>query len=220
MASRQNSDPKHDSVVKAAVITAAATILAAVIAAAGAFAAGWLQFRAPGSPTEQAATEGPGSDPATPDTPLEEGVQTTVAPRPEVSYLTELQPVEGEPETGQRAVNARTYEHSVALTGCENAQVGYNLDRRRQRFRAVIGPTDTTKSELVMRFRVLLDGRQLAQHDLKVGQTKGLDLDVTGGLRLLLQAEFGEYYGGSFESYFDHCTDAGEAAVWGDARVS
>ncbi|MBB4939126.1 hypothetical protein FHR32_003431 [Streptosporangium album] len=133
-------------------------------------------------------------------------------------YLSDLQSVEGEAKAGESKANAKTYKNSIILgyNDCsEDFQVGYNLDRKYRHLQATISPADTTRSGIGIRFMAFLDGKNIADHDLVVGQAKRLDVDVEGGLRLVLLSRIHKV-----GSDYQTCPSDGDRAVWGDAQIS
>jgi NPCBM/NEW2 domain len=211
---RRPPHQRSDPTVRVALISATATVLVAVIGGVSAFAVGWLQYRGPGAAAQDPGTAPPASA-SSPTGTTPPGLPSPGAAKTG-SYLADLKLVEGHNVTdlGRRAVSGSSYEHSVALGNfCIGAvrQAGFNLDRRYRRFQAVMGLSDETPSAFELKFRVLLDDKPLASSTLKVGQVERLDLDVSGGLRLLLSAEASTLPGCDREVKAE--------AVWGDARV-
>ncbi|WP_455432947.1 NPCBM/NEW2 domain-containing protein [Streptosporangium soli] len=112
---------------------------------------------------------------------------------------------------GSQKVNGKTYERSLSLRSCySESYVGYDLNRQHKEFGTLIGLSDSAPSGYSIRFQAFLDGKRLVQHDLGVGHTKKLKLDVTGGLRLLLRAQL-----------LSPCLNSTNGvAVWADAWIS
>jgi hypothetical protein len=97
---------------------------------------------------------------------------------------------------------------------CWSDGVEYNLGRRYQRFRAVVGLDDETPSGVEIVFTATLDNKVLAggEHKLAVSEIRKLDLNVAGGNRLVLAVRSD---GSDCHLDRDRVT-----AVWGTPRLS
>lgn len=157
-----------------------------------------------------------------PGEPFEEVVTVNVA-RPSVkTYLTSMEPVEesdsGIEDSGNATLNATTYTNSLWMRTCSgwpyegsSPSVGYDLSRASTRFHAVVGMDDDQVSGSFAQFRVYGDGRLLADQRAALGEPVTLDVDVSGVLRLTIQAT-----GIDCRDY----TDDAVHATWGDPYLT
>jgi len=151
--------------------------------------------------------------------PFTETVVVNVA-RPSVkTYLIELSPVEesgeGISDIGNATLNAETMTNSLWMRTCvyedRSISAGYNLGRAHTRFRTVVGMQDDQVSGSFAQFRVFGDGRLLADVRADLGAPKTIDVDVSGVLRLTIQAT-----GVGCDSY----TNDFVFATWGDPYLT
>jgi len=152
--------------------------------------------------------------------PFTETVVVNVA-RPSVkTYLIELTPVEesdgGLSDTGNATLNAETLTNSLWMASCnwfddQSPSVGYNLSRAYTRFHTIVGMQDDQVSGSFAQFRVFGDGRQLADIRADLGAPQTIDVDVSGVLRLTIQAT-----GVGCNSY----THDPVYATWGDPYLT
>ncbi|GAA3127386.1 NPCBM/NEW2 domain-containing protein [Streptosporangium carneum] len=124
--------------------------------------------------------------------------------------LSELPQVSGGAQHGPADVNGQRYANSVILEvgswwPTPTNAVEYNLSRHWSDLHATVGVSDDAPADTRMRFEAWADNRRLYRKELGLGQSDVMDLDVSGVLRLRLQATLisGEYAN----------------AVWGDAAV-
>ena len=132
------------------------------------------------------------------------------------TYLEDMQPVAGSENSGAYQVNGVTYAHSISVgTGdyCSSSSstVQYNLERQFNSFQATIGLTDQSPATAKVEFDVYLDGNKIFTGVFGLGQSQKINLSVSNGLRLRLDATPIEPSTGSCPGY--------TTAVWGDAEV-
>jgi hypothetical protein len=132
------------------------------------------------------------------------------APSPAVQPLGEFDPIVGSPKVEAADVNGRHYVDNVVLTlnsPWQDANVAeYDLSRDWKSFKAVAGLRDDAPSDAKARFKVFGDGRQLYQKDIFFGRAEKIDINVTGVLRLKLEAAW-------------LAGDDVYSAVWGEASL-
>ncbi len=147
---------------------------------------------------------------------------TLVGPQPTlrspIVYLADIEPVAYDGVSfdmapGTASVNTQTFPKSYIFefTNCSRCTwwSEFNLSRAYSRFDAVIGLSDTSRSDNVIDglvvFDVYSDGRLLTSMEARLGTATPISVNVTNALRLRLQVREGTNY---------------EQAVWGDARIS
>ncbi|HEU5150993.1 MAG TPA: PASTA domain-containing protein [Iamia sp.] len=132
-----------------------------------------------------------------------------VARTPVIGSLAEIGVVGDDcsPNTGEVEVNGETFPNSLYYGAYESdCTAEYNLGRDWERFKATVGLSDDSESTAQVRFEVLVDGTSLFNEVLGLGATAEVDVDVSGGLRLVLRIT-------SLDDYQD------ADGVWGDARL-
>jgi hypothetical protein len=139
-------------------------------------------------------------------------VTLNVARQPQVSYLSDLSPAEGSANEDAVDISGKSYPHSIYLSVVYDAgDVQYDLGRNYRRFRATIGLTDDSGSSASVLYEVFADGRRIYNATLGLGQTRDLDIDMTGVLRLDLRAK---------STTEAPCCPAPDVnAAFGDARI-
>jgi hypothetical protein len=142
---------------------------------------------------------------------------------PRFSYLSDLKPTaveqtpafhrtwpprfDGSLQGGPLRLGGRVYERGIAAT--PRTRITYALDRKQERFAALIGIGDEVAQGGNAVFRVLGDGRELfvAESVLGGSPPRAVLVDVSGIDKLTLEVDFGE------------ALDLGDHCVWADARV-
>jgi len=127
-----------------------------------------------------------------PGRPLTGPVTLKVARTATTVYLSDEQPVEGEPSTDAQEIDNRQYLHSVALGDAEGAWQGtqvleYHLGGRFTKLTGRLGLSSASHSDAVVNYRLTTipsHGEKSGQ--LKVGQSTGVNLNVTGAVRIRL----------------------------------
>ncbi|MFC5744620.1 NPCBM/NEW2 domain-containing protein [Actinomadura rugatobispora] len=154
----------------------------------------WLLGRDPATP----ATPAPAT-PATPATPPSVPPPTATAtpsPTPVADWLVDMEPVDDssdvdpEPVTMGGVDYPRSLRHECSLF-CNDDGKGvevYYLGGRYKKFEAMIGVNDRAEEEQVGLFQVTLDGRHQPGTKVSTGHPKKISIDVTGVLRLRLEA--------------------------------
>ncbi|CAO5255756.1 protein kinase domain-containing protein [Frankia sp. AgKG'84/4] len=137
-------------------------------------------------------------------------VTLTVARTQVLTYLADLRATTQSPTAGTRTVNGVTYPHSIStdVYCMKTASFEYDLGRHYRRLQAMIGVADDAPyGDKKVLFEVFADGAQIYHQAVGLGESKQLDLDVTGKLRLKLT-----------QSYVSGTGCAGYN-VWGDAAL-
>ena len=123
--------------------------------------------------------------------PVPDGTITlTVSRRSVGSYLADWDIVEesgADADVGKTDINGTAYAHAISgsLGSWNNtADWQYDLGRHYRRLTTTLGLSDSSNSGCKARFEILLDGRKVVSHDLKLGSDKQVEVDVTGALRL------------------------------------
>ncbi|WP_344084554.1 PASTA domain-containing protein [Luedemannella helvata] len=132
-------------------------------------------------------------------------VVLTVAAPPATAYLADLPAANS--GCGGAAVTVDGVRYERALRCPSDVDILYLLDRRALRLDAVVGQPDTDGAGRAIRFRVIADGREIADGTLRAGQTRALSLDTSGVVRLaiVVDAESGP---------------PGGSLVFGDGRLT
>jgi hypothetical protein len=124
--------------------------------------------------------------------PYADTIVVSVARPPVKTFLADLTPVEGDtPSAASLTINAKTYTHALYYTSCDGNwadlftnTVGYDLGRGYTSFDTEVGITDDSAAGGTAKFEILGDGRLLGEATVGLGETKRLEADVTGVLRL------------------------------------
>lgn len=114
-------------------------------------------------------------------------------------YLNDLKVVEGtDPDTeGNIRINGQTFVRAVNSQLCPTNSYSsnyrsfswsYDLARSRASFTGVLGLTDDSPAGAQVQVRISLDGVEQEPISLTLGMAKVLDMDVTGKLRLTIDA--------------------------------
>lgn len=122
--------------------------------------------------------------------PFSSEVELTVSRRAQATYLADLQPVEGSPETDVVTMNGKEYSDSLILghpTGWYEAEVlEYDIGRYYKTLNGAIGLSSRSQGTSVVRVQLLTEtGKKLIDRNVKVGETIPLNnMDITNVLRL------------------------------------
>jgi hypothetical protein len=107
---------------------------------------------------------------------------------------------------GSALMREVSYPHSVIVEQCATRTMSVNLNRRFNRFTALVGVSDDAPTKARHEFTVTDGDKNLFQsRELKPGDQEFVDVPVAGVFRLTLQMSYA------------YCIDAG--AVWADARL-
>ncbi|MGH3916819.1 MAG: NPCBM/NEW2 domain-containing protein [Pseudonocardiaceae bacterium] len=82
----------------------------------------------------------------------------------------------------------------------------FNIERKLDRFQAIICLDDEAPIDAATRFVVIVDRKEVYRRDLRLGDQGLVDISVTNGLRLVLRLE-------------NIDTQCSSMAVWGDAGL-
>ncbi|MFC0032071.1 NPCBM/NEW2 domain-containing protein [Micromonospora chaiyaphumensis] len=154
------------------------------VAVAGAAIFGYALKPAPDSPRAAAQDRPTAPDTSTTDAPPSRANGET--------WLFDLPPVEGGEGWRQRdaTVSGQRYEQSLVASTCRatnDEAASFNLGKRFTRFRATVGVADTAPDDYRTEFTVQVDGETVFRRELGLADTAGVDVPVTGGLRLVLR---------------------------------
>jgi serine/threonine protein kinase len=223
-----------------AVVVIIALVAAAVVALAQRGAPDRLAAAHQPAPTTAAPTSAPPrtTEAAGPIIPGFGAAPSTSAPpdtaapgapvEPGQRYLSDIDPVDnaesysGQWVAGQYTSNGKQFLHSVDVEApCASDDstfwVDYDLGRSYSTFRATVGLSDNDASDAKGAYAIYADGKKVTQGTLGVGETKPVELDVSGVLRLRLEGTNANVSGD------EGCTvdSAAQAdVVFGDARIS
>ncbi|WP_250280550.1 protein kinase domain-containing protein [Frankia sp. CiP1_Cm_nod2] len=145
-------------------------------------------------------------------TRLEAGQQVTltVARQPALVYLSDVRAVAGDPSTGSKTVNGKTYPHSLYTCTRRSSSFEFDLGRHYRTFQATAGIADDAwDSSIRILYEVFVDGSPAYRKDIGFGESVPISLDLTGVLRLKLTQTF---VSGNKNGSCDY-------NVWGDARL-
>jgi hypothetical protein len=99
------------------------------------------------------------------------------------------------PDRGPVEIDGELYEASVFTYASSDytkpgdlAYWEYNLGRDWESFEAMVGLLDDSSFEQGGRFRIILDGATIWEEDVEFGEAKPIEINVSGGLRLRLEA--------------------------------
>ena len=160
-------------------------------------AAGSTTTLSPTSTTEPGTTTS-----SSPSTTSSTGPPTTVAPTtavpttvvssalPDRAFLDTFTRVNGDATTGQAKANSVTYLHAITQDAqCQGQRsVEYDLSRAYTLLEGVVALRDDSDSGIAVIYAVYGDEKQLAKGSVALGQTDPIHIDVTGVLRLRLEA--------------------------------
>ncbi|MGW4522410.1 SEFIR domain-containing protein [Amycolatopsis sp. NPDC004378] len=92
-------------------------------------------------------------------------------------------------QRGAASIDGVRYDDSIVLrSGTAPGFVEFELGGRYQRFTTIAGVLDDAADRFqVGRFRVLLDGAPRSEHEVAIGKSAEIDLDVTGASKLRLE---------------------------------
>jgi hypothetical protein len=140
-------------------------------------------------------------------------VTVTVARGPVVRFLDTIAAISGGVSWGTVDVSGTPHPHSTSASmgsssGCQADIIDYDLGRDYRRLQVLTGLTDTSPTDLRVRFDLFVDGSPVGTVDSGFGEDHPLDVDVTGALRLRLSM-----------SYLSGSTSCGGAGVWADAKL-
>lgn len=144
--------------------------------------------------------------------PLAGVLTLNVARRASITYLSDLEPVEGSDWSSSPInLNAEQFIHPLSTTaGGSEVISGYDLQRAFTRFRGKVGPSDSSPSDSTIHFEIIADGRKVFEADVPFGQSHPFDVDVTDVLRLELRL---------VHLYNGECCPNRPTAVWGDPTL-
>ena len=93
-------------------------------------------------------------------------------------------------------ISGSVYTRSIVLDPYYNdvSFVEYDLGRRALRLSGVVGARDDSQNDVSMRIEIFVDGNKIFDETGGLGRAIPVDLDVTGALRLRLQATELEKY--------------------------
>lgn len=133
-------------------------------------------------------------------------------PGTQTSYLRAMQTVRGggDPSKGSININGKAYAQSIYTTRFMTTSTNYQYDlgRNWNNFRATIGLSDTSHPDARYQFRVLVDDEPRGTWTMRLGQSRDININVSGGLRLKLEVTKTAANGNNAN------------AAWGDARVT
>ena len=139
-------------------------------------------------------------------------ISVQVARKPVIEQLSDLQTADapcGSINKGEAEINGESFQDSlIVYAGSQSCYLEYNFGRDWNRFKASVGVTDDSPSDLQVRFEVFGDGKELFNQVLSFGQSAPVDVDVVGVLRLRLQTT----------TVTTPKSSASRYAVWGNAR--
>ncbi len=116
---------------------------------------------------------------------------------PEVAVTTlPVAQVRGQHRLATVTIDGQQYAKAVQLANfifAGNQFIDYNIGKRFQRFRSLVGISDNARTEFALVYVVYGDGQELYRSKLmRVGDApERVDIDVTGVLRLRLEVEEG-----------------------------
>jgi hypothetical protein len=133
-----------------------------------------------------------------------------------VTYLADLDPVEGGLQTEPRTILKKPYAHAIAnqMGGCsQSGPAEWVLPSGATRFKAQVGLDDRSLIPTArVAFAVSVDGKPLISRTVGLKQVQSIDVPVNGALRLKLETTLVE------GNVRNNCnTEA--VAVWGDAQL-
>jgi hypothetical protein len=147
-------------------------------------------------------------------------VTLTVAQHSNGTYLSTLHPVDVEGQYGEvvgpARLNGQTYAHAVtSRTDCSTPVVlQYDLGRAYQHFKTTVGLADESNNSTLVQFDVLVDNKPVFSQQARLGQALAVDVSVTDGLRLEIEATRVE------KPCTERYGDASTTAVWADALLT
>ncbi|MFE2157053.1 NPCBM/NEW2 domain-containing protein [Streptomyces lydicus] len=138
---------------------------------------------------------------------------TSQSPMPTMEYLSDMDPLTSTRgvDTGAVEVNGRGFPRSVTLwvnAAGPVSEAEYNLGRHWKKFTATAGLRDDSPTGGKLTFEVSADGRSIFKKQITLGESRDVDLNVDGALRLKLTVTYsGQDSGSSYNG------------TWGDARI-
>ncbi|MDT3440888.1 MULTISPECIES: protein kinase domain-containing protein [unclassified Pseudofrankia] len=174
----------------------------------------------PNEPSGRENNGSSGTSPATAGTGSS-GPSASAAPTTVDRYLSDSKIVQENVDSsapgtnGSASVSGAAYVHSVRLpanlgySGETPTYVEYDLGRHFQHLQTTVGLSDDATSGTVYLIEVFGDGRRLASHTVKLGDSVPVDINVTGVLRLRLMTTKVQ------ADYWDR-----SVTVFGDAHVT
>ncbi len=162
--------------------------------------------------TSSSATIAAPSSPIPPPDQVAQVSSSPPSPQPKVQYLADLNSVSnlGPVVTGNAEVNGNNYLNSVILemvTG-GSFSVSYDTGRSWHLLEATIGLRDDSPQNEEYEFQVFADGSPIYSQLLSLGQSRHIELNITGVLRIELRATLASpnWYGATY-------------GVWGNADL-
>ena len=145
-------------------------------------------------------------------------VTLSVARQPVGVFLADLNNIVtrygGNPGTSLATMNGVSYTHalSAATPSCVSTPPSfqYDLGRDYRQLTTTVGVSDDSPSDAIVLFEVLVDGRNVFSQTATLGKPVAVKVDVTGGLRLEIDAT---QTGGSCSNTVSTTT------VWADAEL-
>lgn len=182
----------RDKQVPAALIQAIGAVLAAAVTVAGGLWTNLLTYTGPGAAPQATATVTLPPSTVTVSAPADpsrtkQPEPTDILPAGSIS-LADLKPVEGGIDTGPQRVNTRPYSDTVYhYSECDGkSSATYQLDRSYDLFEATVGPSDDSRSGYIIFFTVTVDGREVLNEQVSVGESRVIRADVSGGYRMTI----------------------------------
>jgi hypothetical protein len=141
-------------------------------------------------------------------------VTLTVARRSVGVFLANVEPVSSEEyrhQSGTVNLNGTAYVRalSTAVFCSEPSVLEYDLGRHYRILTTAVGLSDDSSSSGNLQFDVLVDGRSVFSGIAKLGQPLPVEVDVTGGLRLVLSVARVE----------GDCSSSEVTGVWADPQL-
>jgi serine/threonine-protein kinase len=116
-------------------------------------------------------------------------VTLTVARRAQTTWLADISPVSGGPETGPKKVSGKTYIHSLAtsINYCYSGSTTdweYDLSKNYLTLVGVAGMSDLSDSAATATVEIYRDGARVFSKSVRLGHPASFKIDVTNTLRL------------------------------------
>ncbi|GLZ39724.1 NPCBM/NEW2 domain-containing protein [Actinokineospora sp. NBRC 105648] len=109
-----------------------------------------------------------------------------------VSLLT-IDPVDQRFKVGPLKVNGQVYDMVASCYGYGKDEQEYHLDRKYTKLRVRLGLSDESDTEAVVKFSFRADQEIRRVESVPLGETRVVDVDITGALRIALVSENDSY---------------------------
>lgn len=189
---------------RAGITCAAIAAVAAITAACGSGESGSGQATRTVTATPPTVTVTAGKSPT---------FTGSATPPSQARYLSELEPLTSTRgvDTSTAEINGKGFARSVTLTANAAGPVNfaeYNLGRHWHTFTATVGLRDDSPTAGSLTFEVAIDGTREYREQIRLGESRNVELDVSNALRLKMTITYtGEDAGGVYYG------------SWGDAQL-